>query len=430
MRKWKKLGLFLGLFFLFLPQILSLPLLNQAFFYLIKKTSGLQIQAQNTHFSYLAFQKFKKIKIQAKNFQFNAEELILKKSFFSLFSLKKENFFSSQPTLRITNGKLRLFKTSLNQINGFINCSAHGLKFDLTAQNQIAGKIFFQGFAQKKAKTAKGNFKLYKLPSKILDDFFQTDNLITSLIGKNFDACISFHVKNSQGPLNIDLVSDYYQGKLPLIYSPNQITLQENICLNLSLSSRRLGSEFQLFSMPYFKTLIPITLNIDKEGFVIPLPFDLEKLRLKGVLNLGKIKISNTKNLALFIKLLKEPKLANSKKIALKFSPANINVQKGFLNVSSLNIFLGPLPISAAGNLNLSSNKIDMYLGLPAELLKKRFKIYTLPANYMLSLPLSGSLKKIKLNKKETVGKIARLISLQQKTLLKPLLKNSKLKTR
>ncbi len=397
-KSWKiKIFLALALFLFFLPQILSLKPFQNIFFALIKKTSSFQIEAETVSFSWFSAQKFKNLEVKTAEFHLSADELVFKKPLFALLYLKKATFLSASPSLKIHKGRLRLFyansqKTSLNQIE---------ILFDA---NETNGDLVVENF-----------------PTFLVDKFFKSQELLQALLGKEFNAHITFQIEDKTGPIDIELASSNYQGRLFLNYTPLGITLREAVSCSFLLNSTQFLQDLNLFSISYFNSLTPLKISIPKEGFFLPLPFDLKNLVLEKVfLDLGKIKINSHNNLALIISVLKDHKLAASQEMELWCAPTIVNLKAGLLQIERLDILIDQtLPICTMGKIDLLNSKIDMSLGLTAAVLKHSFRIKKLPSDYVLAIPLSGSFKKIKINKRELASKIAALMSYHQKSIVK-----------
>ena len=421
--KYWKTVLALTLVLFFLPQILSLKPLQKGLFALIGKTSSLQIETQTVSFSWFSSQVFKNLKIRTPEFYLSAEKVVFKKPFLALFHLKKSTFFSSDPALKIHKGRLRLFhahsKTTLN-LEGQIQTSPSGLKIELQGDGETDEFFHFQGRFNSAKSESQGNLVFKNLPTFLADKLLKSQNFYQTFLGKNCSGQITFQIKDKTGPIDLDLTSTHYHGQLFLTRTPLGITLRQPAVFSLFLHSNQFGKDLSHFVISYFKSLTPLTLSIPKDGLFLPLPFDLKKLVLeKAVLDLGKIKINSNKNFALLLSLLKDHKLAASQEIELWCAPTVLNLKEGLLETSRLDILMEKaLPICTIGKIDLLKSKIDMSLGITAATLKHSFQIKHLPPDYVLAIPLTGSLKKIKINKKQIATKIATLMGFHQKSVL------------
>ena len=310
-KSWKlKTGLALALLIFFLPQLFSLKPFQKGFFALIEKTSSLHLEAEQVSLSWFSSQTFKNLKVKTTEFYFSADELILKKPLFALLYLKKSTFLSAAPSLKIRKGRLRLFyansqKTTFNHSEVEIET-----RFD--------------------SNETKGDLRLNHFPSFLADKLLKSQGLLQAFLGQDFNAHIIFQLKDKTGPINIDLASANYKGRLFLNYTPLGITLRKAFNCSLRLDSNQFQQDLNPFAISYFKSLTPLKISIPKESFFLPLPFDLNKLVLEKVfLDLGKIKINSRHNLALIISILKDHKLAASQAIELWCAPTVLNLKAG-----------------------------------------------------------------------------------------------------
>ena len=125
----------------------------------------------------------------------------------------------------------------------------------------------------------------------------------------------------------------------------------------------------------------------------------------------AKIKLDNENSLN-FLLSLRKPKYET---LILTFSEMNLTYHKGAIALKPSDVWVNDsFRLSLKGTLNTSDNEIDMILGLTAQSLKKAFGLKGLPENYLLEVPIKGSLEKPKFDLNGATTKVTALLLWQQ----------------
>jgi len=164
----------------------------------------------------------------------------------------------------------------------------------------------------------------------------------------------------------------------------------------------------------------PLTLQIDPQGFALPLfPFDLTQFTFsKARIELGKIRCKNEGGLNFTLSLLKSKQFTNNRELLLWFAPMDLKLQKGILEIERTEILIADtFDIALWGHIDLVKDYVDMVLGLTANALQAAFPIPNLPNNYVLQIPMKGPTHKVVIDQTQATAKIALLLAWQQKIL-------------
>ena len=100
----------------------------------------------------------------------------------------------------------------------------------------------------------------------------------------------------------------------------------------------------------------------------------------------------------------------------LWFAPLDFHIQNGILNCERTEILIADnFQVCLWGNVDFPNNYLDGILGLTSSCLRKAFGIRNLPDDYVLQIPLQGTLTDVKINKGKAAAKIGALLLWQQK---------------
>ena len=96
------------------------------------------------------------------------------------------------------------------------------------------------------------------------------------------------------------------------------------------------------------------------------------------------------------------------------FTPVSFQLQNGRLETGRLDALLSrSVHICSWGSVNLLTEKLHMYLGLPADTLQGSFGITGLPSDYVLKIPLRGTLSHPELSTSSAAAQIASMAATQ-----------------
>jgi hypothetical protein len=159
-------------------------------------------------------------------------------------------------------------------------------------------------------------------------------------------------------------------------------------------------------------------LEISPQGFSCPvIPSNTSKIQVnKGRLEIGKVWCKNEGNLQVTLGLLKRGQYHSGDELRLWFAPLDFQIQKGLFSGERTEILIADsLQVCLWGDVNLPKNSIDAILGLTSGTLRKAFGIKDLPDNYVLQIPIRGSLDDPKIDKGSATTKIGALLIWQQR---------------
>ncbi|MCC6127622.1 MAG: hypothetical protein IT584_00260 [Chlamydiae bacterium] len=97
------------------------------------------------------------------------------------------------------------------------------------------------------------------------------------------------------------------------------------------------------------------------------------------------------------------------------FTPFSFQIRNGAIQTGRLDALLSDsIHICSWGKVNLVSEKLHMYIGLPADTLNRSFQITGLSADYVLKIPLRGTISKPELDTGPAVAQIASMAATQK----------------
>jgi len=102
----------------------------------------------------------------------------------------------------------------------------------------------------------------------------------------------------------------------------------------------------------------------------------------------------------------------HAKLISFWFTPLYFSYDKGSLGISRFDLLVMDLyPLATWGTVNFLNDRMDMTIGLTGEAIEKAFKIPVVEPNYMLQLPLRGSIARAKIDKTKLTARLAALFA-------------------
>ncbi len=263
-----------------------------------------------------------------------------------------------------------------------------------------------------------------KFPADALEIIFPSKNKVFSnLLGPYFDMTLKTSLHNSSGPLAANLTSKNMKFSLEGELSSGVLTLRQNLLMQISLNSKTslvFSKSINPLSISSLSSNDPLSIEISAKGFSLPLfPLNLNRIEVPSArITPGKIFCQNEGNINLMLGILKSKQANQTSQLELWFAPLIVHIQKGILDLERTEILVAnAYDIALWGRINLPANKVNMTLGLTAPCLKAAFNIQDLPKDYVLHIPLTGTLDNIKLNKSVATSKIVALTLWQSKNI-------------
>lgn len=260
--------------------------------------------------------------------------------------------------------------------------------------------------------------KATQFPTRFLDILARiqgnTQSPFSTLFGKTLDTTCSIDLNHLTGPVTLSVQSAHtnisLDGKCEsgILHLLKPFTAKTKITPEIS----------RLLVNKSIQSQDPVLLEIAPTGATIPFyPFDAKNLTLPHAkLLLGKIHCRNEGNVSTTLKLLKAEN--NPKDLMLWFAPIDCSIKSGLIDLERTEILINQAwEIALWGKTNLVKDKVDMVLGLPAPTLAKAFGIDKLPADYVLTIPIKGSIKNVEIDSGKASAKIAMLLAWQHKDL-------------
>ncbi len=311
------------------------------------------------------------------------------------------------------------------------------LRLDTSAEGSEKGSLHIDAVC-KQLLNPQGQFHLSHMecdihasletfPSSVLDIAFplthkQKDPFF-HLLGPSFNLLVTGSLKDTNGQVVLQMKSPNVQISLDGAIKKGTLLLNKNMwaqCAITPETSKVLLQEVNPLSISSVSSSTPLTLEIASQGFAFPLsPFALQSVQIpQGRITLGKLFCHNEGNLHLALGLLKSQQIRQNERLELWFAPLDFHIQDGMLQVDRTEILIAGLyDVALWGQISLPQDRVHMNLGLTASCLKAALNIQDLPSDYVLHIPLTGTLSNVQLNKKVATSKIVALTLWQNKEL-------------
>ena len=421
--------LFLTLLFLlitsiaFSPHLLSTKIGNKFLTKIFIKKTKYPFHSEKMHFSWFGPQRIEGLKFSTKNIDVYVESFSSDIGFIKLITLiNQKNIFSLNAKSDIKNANIvikypNFTKAHLTNIFGSTNLVNQKLILKLQGKTILLNKTgSFDINASYDKKNITGTCNFLNFPSITLDEIISLYNkrdkgFLTKLLGDNVNLKTSFNISDEKGPINLDISSENLKTTIFANYFTNLITFRKPIIANFILTK-----DFSSFlskeenpNLIYSKN--PIKIQIAPEGLLLPInPFALKELSIDNAyLDLGKLKAQNRGKLRLIMSAMTQ-KAFNSEEIEIWCGPVEIQIKNGTLYISRMDMLIDrSIHICTWGYIDLIKDKVKMTLGITAQALNYSFGITNLPKNYVLQIPIRGSLTDIKIDTSQAAYKIAAL---------------------
>ncbi len=352
-----------------------------------------------------------------------------------LLSLQAENdlisfvYKGTKKPLSFTNTKLSLQKKDEK--------TPLSLSLDTGADADQKGSLHLDAQC-KKLLNEKGDFELshmesdiivsfQKFPSALFDILVPSKNkTVSSLLGPSFEMTLKSSLQNASGPLAVNLRSQNIKLSIEGALTSGVLTLRENVVAEVALTpdtSKAFLKEVNPLSISSISSSSPLSIEIASKGFSLPLsPFSLNQILAPRVrVLLGKVLCHNEGNINLMLGLLKSKQAGQNKQLELWFAPLDLSIEQGVLNLERTEVLVASTyDIALWGRIDLPTNRVSMVLGLTAPCLNAAFNIRDLPSDYVMHIPLTGTLDHVELNKTVATSKIVALTLWQSKSVAGP----------
>jgi hypothetical protein len=291
------------------------------------------------------------------------------------------------------------FEANIEEISGWGTTHVSGQKGRFTAEaHRLPSKEIAFQFSAEEMPTATV-FQLLK----------KTNSPIQLLIGPSFNAKGTGSIQETTGKLDLDLTSPQLQTQIRAFFTPDAIGLREPVTVACYLTPEFTQAITDGALSIQSKT--PARLQIETECCVIPRPFSLAKLRIRqATLDLGQIILQHA-NLAPLATLLKADSLTASQ-IDMWLTSVDWSLQDFIFSMGRIDALLADsVHLSAWGKANLQRQTLDMIFGIPADTLSKTLRMKSLPSNFVLQIPVTGSMRQPNIDTASAGAKMAVLIA-------------------
>ncbi len=433
----KKSFLPLFLIVLLVGTILSLPMLGssasgkQLILFFVSKKLHQKAEAEKLHFSWLGPQRLHNITVTSPNCTLFIEELSAKLPFWKLFtlsSLTKKNFASLIAATSIQNASI----TTLSPESHFSNINMTSvqderfpLHLEMDGKSSEGGKIFVR-IQEENLGFSKGTLQLslHSFPTLILDKVLTpftklSEGFFSALLGNQMELEGSCNIENEQHICSLTLSSPLASVKMEAVLEKNLITLQKDMQADIFLTetfSKYFLKEMSPLFISAESSQKPIHLILLKEGFVCPIhPFSLKEVKIqKAILDLGQIKAKNAAGLALIMGIMKLHLPSHIEEMDVWATPVSLSLYEGALYTDRMDALLDhSIHICCWGNVDLITKEVDMTLGLTADALRETFHFANLPDDYVMTIPVKGTIDQVKIDQGVATAKIAKLMAMK-----------------
>jgi hypothetical protein len=379
------------------PTLASFPPFKQLFLKAVELRMHATIKADKLRLSWLGPQQFEGVRFSTPELDGAIQEMTLNKPFWNMGSLPYDLSLTTaqievkdQPlSLTLTNA---LIQNQSIQATGTTKGGSFRLKG--TAQDSQNFNLQFSGT---------------NIPTAPVAWLLHTDLL--KIIGPQFSCDATIHDSNDAGSLSIELTSPKARLSLHGKFTPDVLTLTQPLHATFSLPPE-LTTAFFKKPTAFWD---PITLDIDPKDFSYPRKFSLSKLQIgNGVISPGRVSLVHPQTMQSLAAWLKNPALYSPNQLDLWLTCCPISLHQGSLDFGRVDALVAEqLHLAAWGNINLLTDRVNATLGLPAGVLAKNFGIQGLSSNYLLQVPVTGTLENPQVDTSTGGTKIAALIASQ-----------------
>ncbi|MBX9744505.1 MAG: hypothetical protein K2X08_04770 [Chlamydiales bacterium] len=408
------------LLLLFFPKIASTSFGKQLIIKAIEKKTDSQIQIQSLNLSWFGPQSFNQLHVQKKDIDASCEEL---KIYAPLWKLK-----STKGPFAITNGKASFHQEAEALVEN-IQATIEGIHFSAKGSTQLQhqkGSFTINGTLPNFPHSFSLQAKLSSIPSVFCDQLLHTGSLLTQILGNSLSLQGSVDAQEDQGVFDFELDAPQCQTKVSASFDKQTIHLQKTLTASLTLTpslSKMLTKKINPLFLTAIQANHPIYLQLFPENASFPYaPFQLDKVNLdKGSIDMGKVSLQNGPSLQSLLQFLQNNPLQHTQTMEAWFTPLDFQIQNGILKAGRVDLLLArSIHLCTWGKITLSNEKLRMYLGLPSDTLATSFKIANLPADYVLKIPVQGTISDPQLITGPAIAKITALSASQNLPLPKP----------
>lgn len=405
---------FLGLIWLS-PKLISTSVGKIVIVKVLEKKTKTHIQLESLHLSWLGPQEANGLQVSSDLMYSSAKQLT---AYMPLWRLPKHRGLFS-----LTEGYLRM-RTPSGQEAILESVDAKIDNFQFTAagstrQGSLKGSFSINGQVKEFPDSYALQGQMSSIPSLFLDFLLDLRYQVTEILGDSFDLEGSIDANKNKTILNLNLASSNARAEIGAELDGKIVRLQKPLTASCRLTpalSQTLMKEVNPLFMTAVQSQSPIILKIAPEKFELSYdPFDLKNLVInEASLDMGRAIIQNGPSLQSLIQLLQSRRLSGRQQMNAWFTPVSFQVQNGVLFAGRLDALLADsIHICSWGKVNLLNEELNMYIGLPADTLASSFGITGLSSDYVLKIPLRGTISNPDLVTSPAVAQITSMAATQ-----------------
>lgn len=412
---------------LFLPYLASTPVGKRILIHFAEKKMDSRIEIGSLRLSWFGPQEISHFHCKSNEYVIGFDQLNLKqplwrsirlldgnwKSFTGSFSLHNASIYVDHPSYPEIEISQLQAKAERNRGRWQIDANAN-----ISSPEGKKGFLDVRGtsdLARIEQLTCDINLSFSHLPTYLLH-LVKNGPFLAALLGDIADGKLSLAMQKGEGHLDASIQSQSLKTDLFGEVHKGILTLRKNLIAQFYLTKDLSSYLFKEIN-PFFVTAISadhsVQLLIHKNGFSMPLTFDLEKLVVElATLDMGKIRCKNGSTLALAIGLLKLGTIFGQSSMNVWFNPLDFSVKNRIVTCKRMDMLVADtLHFCTWGNINLKNKKIRMELGITQDALAYSFGLTNLPKNYVLTIPIRGTTKKPDIDLSKGAAKIAALMA-------------------
>lgn len=402
------LSFLFAVFVFLLPQFLSTSIGKPFFIRILEKKLQVSIEIEALSLSWLGPQVFQAVRYAAEESKGTINEIRSEVPLWFL-SKMKGSFLLKNGNFSFNNAKIeQVNATFKNNILAATGKTAQGGYFSIEGQ-------FF----------SKKNFNITAdisaLPVIAIDSFLKTKSLFKDILGDTLNLKGKAALHQTEGVLDASISSTQLTTSIQAKITEKALYLKEPLKAIFRLTDP-LNSHF----LKKIKTKNPIIFSLDDKGFSWDRPFSIKTLVIhNGSLDVGQIEYQSSPSLNSLLSLFR--KKNSSGQVSLWLAPLLFRLNKEIIEIERIDALLaGSIHICCWGSIDIAKNSLHLSLGIPSDTLRSLFGIKNVHPNYVLKIPVRGSIQNPEIETGPAVSKIAAMAASGQipkaKKFLNPLI--------
>ncbi len=407
---------FLLAFLVFLPQLLSTPPGTFAARKILQLKTKANVQLDSLSLSWLGPQQVKGAHVSSRYMDASCKEFT---AYMPLWrALHPKGLFT------VSEGLFRVKSSSGEEaILEAVDAKIDGSQFAAsgsTRQNGQSGSFAVHGEIEKFPTEFTLQGQMSSIPTLLLDQLTTSRYNLKEILGDFFSSDGSMQAKSGTTLIDINLSSSNGLLQIAAELDGKRLRLQKPLTASYILTpalSELLIKDINPLFLTAATSKSPVKLRISSELFEMSYdPFEIKNLRIESAtLDMGRVSIRKGPSLESLLKLLQSRKMRGQEEVDAWFTPVSFQIQNGVLQTGRLDALLsGSIHICSWGKINLVSERLHMYLGLPADTLSHSFQITGLPSDYVLKIPFRGTISNPELETRAAAAQIASMAVAEQ----------------